>query len=87
MSLFNSIEDLRRKPERVRQRIALSISAGITFIVFVFWFINFSFTASSINPLSETNTQVDNRGAITVFIDNIQTGFVEVKNGIISLLP
>lgn len=48
MSLINHIENLRAKPEHIRNRIAFWSSFGITGVIFLFWLAGSSFTENKV---------------------------------------
>jgi hypothetical protein len=54
MSLSKTIQNLRQKPEGVRQRILLITMVIIAVIVFAFWIFIFRFERSSVQGSSST---------------------------------
>ncbi|MCX6715873.1 MAG: hypothetical protein NT077_02515 [Candidatus Taylorbacteria bacterium] len=42
MSLTSYIENLRKRPEHVRRRVAFGWSAGASIVIFVFWISSFT---------------------------------------------
>ena len=49
MGVLLTIERLRRYPERTRERIALSVAAGVTAVIAILWLSTFSAARDVIN--------------------------------------
>ena len=62
MSLQNTLEYLRAKPEHVRTRIAFWSSLGVTALIFAFWITTFSITGTQ-----------QTRGVIAAAVDKVGT--------------
>ncbi|MGB4076740.1 MAG: hypothetical protein WBK28_03495 [Minisyncoccia bacterium] len=63
MHVRDYLEDMRRKPEHIRQRIALGVSVGITFLIAAGYVLNLSASgALSLAPAEESRNIADATG-------------------------
>lgn len=50
--IMEFLDKLKRKPKHVRQQIALSVSASISILIFIMWWINFTAATSDSSQTS-----------------------------------
>jgi hypothetical protein len=75
------IENLRAKPEHIRERYALIYTAILSLIIFGVWFSSLSYTFNNING-DQKLAQKDNvPDPITTTLAPIKDNFNEIKSG------
>lgn len=63
MSFQNYLENLRAKPEHVRNRFSILVSFGITAVIFMFWLSSFGTTLNNGGDKTAVATAVTNAGS------------------------
>lgn len=70
------IEHLKEKPEHVKNNIALSVSAVITFFIFMFWLSGQSISLTEGKEVAKEKGPIESVSALTAnVVDAVKTGF------------
>jgi hypothetical protein len=63
MAFQNYLDNMRAKPEHIRKRYALSISFGVTAVIFMFWLSSFGTTLNNGADKTAVARAVNNAGS------------------------
>lgn len=98
MSVYDKIENIRRKPPAVRRQLVFVLSASITLLIFIAWGVNMSLISGGSDTPAQVgqsgqglattsaNAVESSSGGIQMHLDRVKAGGTKVVDSVKSFI-